>query len=373
MANFLQLHFLTSYPPSNLNRDDMGSPKTASMGGVNRLRISSQCLKRTWRTSDQFQTAAANHLGTRTKLVGRVAYEKLIALGVDEKSAKDWAKKIAGVFGSPKAEAKEPASKEAGADEKAKAGKKDKSLQDLEIGQLVHVSPEEFTAATETLPALLAERKSAPTADELNLLRANAKGVDIAMFGRMLASSPEYNVEAAVQVSHAVTVHAVTIDDDYFTAVDDLKTVAEDAGAAHIGESAFGAGLFYTYVCIDREQLHANLNDDELERRAVGALIEAAAMVSPKGKQNSFASRTYASYILASKGNQQPCSLAAAFLAPISRDYLNNAVQKLELQKGNFESAYGPLADAFFALDTSGESTVTTKGSILQLKEFAAS
>ena len=135
---------------------------------------------------------------------------------------------------------------------------------------------------------------------------------DLAMFGRMLASSPKANAEAAVQVAHAISVHEVAVEDDYFTAVDDLNEGAEDAGAAHIGETEFASGLFYLYVCIDQELLRHNLGDNnkDLAGKALRALTEAAAKIAPSGKQNSFASRARASYILAEKGDEQPRSLA---------------------------------------------------------------
>ena len=102
MTRFIQIHFLTSYPPSNLNRDDLGSPKTAFMGGAKRLRISSQSLKRAWRTSTLFEDALAGHMGTRTKLMGIEIYNKFIAKGVTEKQAREWAQAIAEQFGKLK-------------------------------------------------------------------------------------------------------------------------------------------------------------------------------------------------------------------------------------------------------------------------------
>ena len=121
MGRFLQLHIITSYPPSNLNRDDSGRPKTAKMGGTDRLRVSSQSLKRSWRVSDLFQSAMAGHLGVRTKMLGVGVYEKLIANDIAEKKAKAWAQAIAGQFG------------------KLKKTHKGNPLEDLEIEQLVHV------------------------------------------------------------------------------------------------------------------------------------------------------------------------------------------------------------------------------------------
>jgi CRISPR system Cascade subunit CasC len=347
MSRFIQLHLLTAYPPANLNRDDQGSPKTAKMGGYDRLRVSSQCLKRTWRTSDLFQSAVGEHLGTRTKLLGIDIYRTLLDGGVKEKEAKEWTKAIAGVFGALK-----------------KADKND-PLAELEIEQLVHVSPTERDALN-ALTAKLVSEQRAPEKEELNLLRANEQAVDIALFGRMLASSPAYNIEAACQVAHAISVHPVVIEDDYFTAVDDLNNGQDDMGAAHIGETRFAAGLFYAYICINRELLIKNLDGNvELANKAVRALTEAAVKVAPEGKQNSFASRAYASFVLAEKGDQQPRSLSVAYLKPINHCDEAAAIDALIGQNDSFDAVYGACADARYQLNVPQR-----RGSLDELLDF---
>jgi len=334
MNRFLQLHFLTSYPPSNLNRDDLGRPKTAVMGNVLRLRISSQSLKRTWRKSELFEKALAGHVGVRTKEMGVRIYESLLNKGVAEKQAMEWAKEIAGVFG------------------KLKKKKEKFPLEELEIEQLAHFSPEE-QAAINALVDRLAETGTAPDKDELALLRKQHSAADIALFGRMLASSPAFNVEAAAQVAHAISVHKVQVEDDFFTAVDDLNSGEEDVGAGHMGETEFGAAVYYLYICIDRELLLKNLGGDhDLTKRTLAALVECAATVTPTGKQNSFASRAYASYILAEKGDQQPRSLSVAFLEPVkSENMLGKAIEKLEEKRACMEKVYGPCADENYAMN----------------------
>jgi CRISPR system Cascade subunit CasC len=328
MTTFLQLHLLTSYPPACLNRDDLNRPKTAVMGGVPRLRISSQSLKRAWRTSALFEEALKNHMGTRTKLIGVQVYQQLTKTGTPENKAKEWAQAIAAQFG------------------KLKARNQDAPLNDLEIEQLAHFSPEE-KAAIFALADKLAGERCAPTEDELTLLREKHKAADIALFGRMLADSPKYNTEAACQVAHAITVHRAAVEDDFFTAVDDLNTREEDAGSSHMGEQGFGTGLFYVYVCIDRDSLKENLSGDaELTSKAIGALIEAAATVAPTGKQNSFASRAWAYYGLAEKGSRQPRSLSLAFMKPVKPSdekgdgMLADAVKALETMRGNLDKVY---------------------------------
>ena len=347
MSNFIQLHLLTSYPPSNLNRDDLGRPKTAIMGGKTRLRVSSQSLKRAWRTSDIFTEALNGHIGTRTKSMGVEAYQALKAKGVAEGNAKAWAKQIAEVFG------------------KAKKANAAKPLEELEIEQLAHFSPEEKTAIL-VLTDKLAASNTAPTSEDLILLQKNHTAADIAMFGRMLASSPAFNTEAAVQVAHAVTVHDVAVEDDYFTAVDDLNNGLEDLGAAHIGETEFGAGVFYLYICINRDLLQENLGDKALADKAVAALVEAAAKVAPNGKQNSFASRAYSSYILAEKGDQQPRSLSVAFLKPVrGEDVLGKAIVEIENKRANMEKVYGKCSEAIKTMNAE-----TGEGSLADIITF---
>lgn len=352
MTTFVQLHLLTSYPPACLNRDDLNRPKTAVMGGVPRLRVSSQSLKRAWRTSEQFESAMKDHMGTRTKLMGVQVYETLTKAGIKEKDAKEWAQAIAEKFGALK-------------------GKKDgKPLNDLEIEQLAHFSPEEEKAVN-TLADKLAADKRKPTDGDLDLLRKQHTAADIALFGRMLAGSPGCNTEAACQVAHAITVHRAAVEDDYFTAVDDLNTREADAGSAHIGEQGFGAGLFYLYVCIDRDLLKENLGGDAaLAEKAIKALIEAAATVAPTGKQNSFASRAAAFYVLAEKGSRQPRALSLAFMKPVrDGDMLKDAVFELETMRTNLDKVYyaGKL------LDSAHINAVAGDGDFQTLLAFAAS
>ncbi|MCO6428715.1 type I-E CRISPR-associated protein Cas7/Cse4/CasC [Nitrosomonas communis] len=348
MSRFVQIHLLVSYPPSNLNRDDTGRPKTAIVGDASRLRISSQSLKRAWRTSDVFENTLQGHIGIRTKEMGEKIYHALLEKKVSEKNAREWAKTTAGQFG------------------KLKSDKKTENNQDLHIEQLAHFGPEE-EAAIMLLVDKLATSGAAPTEDDLKLLRKPRQAADIAMFGRMLASSPAFNVEAAVQVAHAITIHKVAVEDDYFIAVDDLNRGEEDVGAAHIGEAGFGAGVFYLYLCINRELLFENLGGDTaLAAKTLEALVHATTKVSPTGKQNSFASRAYAAYALAEKGDQQPRSLAQAFLKPVTGgDMLERAVNELTKRYKNFDAVYGACADNRYQFNVE-----TGEGSVDELVKF---
>lgn len=151
-------------------------------------------------------------------------------------------------------------------------------------------------------------------------------------------------------MAHALGVSAVSVEDDFFTAVDDLDN---KSGSAHIGEQGFASALFYTYICISRDLLLENLDgNEELTDRAIAALTETALTVSPTGKQNSFASRAYASYALAEIGNRQPRSLAVAFFQPVSGcDQLSDAIERLQKQRESFDRAYGPCAEHHYELN----------------------
>lgn len=352
MTTFLQMHLLTTYPASNLNRDDTGRPKTVVFGGKPRLRISSQSLKRAWRTSSVFTDRLGERVGKRTQRLGEEVLQRLRAGGMEEKNATAVARAIAGRFGKLVEE----------------KGEENPTY----IKQLAFISPEERTRAMALADQALAGKDVAPAATEL--LGKTDSAADIAMFGRMLADAPAFNREAAVQVGHAMTTHGVTVEDDYYVAVDDLKRPAEvdgDVGTSFIGVQEYGAGVFYLYACIDTDLLVSNVGTDKaLARDAVQSLIEAAATVTPRGKQASFASRARASYILVERGSQQPRTLAAAFIKAVrDEDVLEASIDHLARFRANLDSAYGPGADASCEMIATAE---RAKGSLGDVLAFAA-
>jgi len=370
MSRFLQMHLLTFVPPANLNRDDTGRPKTAVVGGATRLRLSSQALKRAWRTSEVFATALKDHMGLRTQRLGELIEQGLIAEGVAADRALAAARAVAGAFGKLRGEDKNTA----------------------RIEQLAFIAPEEreaaFALARRYASGDLPLPDQAKTKGEgksttkeggkedtllspaLKLLRDSDTAADIALFGRMLADNPAFNREAAAQVAHAITTHRVVVEDDFYTAVDDLKQPAEDAGAGFIGEAAFGSGVFYLYLSINRDLLIRNLGGGaagtDLADKAIAALIEAAATTAPSGKQNSFAAHARAGYILAEKGDAQPRTLAGAFAKPVEgMDLLPASIAALQTFREALDKAYGPAAQA------SAELQVGSHGSLTEILAFA--
>lgn len=376
MERFVQLHLLTAYPPANLNRDDLGRPKTALVGGAERLRISSQSLKRAWRTSSVFEPFKEAVMGKRTKRIGEEHIYPELSKALSDEDAVQWTRDILEAYG-----------------ELDKVGKEDPDKKrDIYLKQLVFIAPieeellKDFMGrlvrclqgnADDEIAEILELRKARDKAKGETrkkkhsqliegfkglLLVQTPKAVDIALFGRMLASSPKFNIEAACQVAHAITVHRVAVEDDFYTAVDDLNRGEEDVGAGHMGETEFGAGLFYLYLCLDRQLLLDNLGGDvKLAEATIDALVKSAATVAPTGKQNSFASRARASYILCEKGNAQPRSLSVAFLKPVEagRDgLLANAIAALEDERRRLDKAYGdgdPNATVMNTLADQGE------------------
>jgi CRISPR system Cascade subunit CasC len=393
-SHYLQGHILTAYPASNLNRDDNGRPKTLVYGGEPRIRISSQSLKRAWRTSAVFETAVNGHTGVRTQTAGRVIYKQLIARGATEEQATRIARYIAMAVGKINTSGKgDPlftrqlvflsADEEANAlriAEELLSGDKeipkewqkyldagapedeDEALVAEEDANEAGVPEDEGGAplaeedADEAAP--VKAKKTAKVVQKPNkhplteeILHTADHATDIAMFGRMLADTPTFNREAAVQVSHAFTTHRAAVEDDYYVAVDDRRdlSAASGAGSSFVDVAEYGSGLFYTYICIDLKLLLANLKGNvDLAKSAVSALLEAASTVSPKGKQASYASRARASYVLIEAGDEQPRSLAGAFIRPVraeaSADVVQSSVAKLEGFRDGLDQAYGACA-----------------------------
>jgi CRISPR system Cascade subunit CasC len=280
--------------------------------------------------------------------------DSLTRQGIADDAAQKWAAELQRAYGDPDTEQQES----------------------IRTKQLVHVAPieraklqgfldelishllgKEKSQQVEKIETLIAKRDKASDKKKANvtlsrdladmLLIRESTAVDIALFGRMLAAAPAHNFEAAAQVAHGFTVHRASAEDDYFTAVDDLNPRDEDIGAGHVNEAGFGAGVYYLYVCINRDLLDANLGgDSSLRDRALAALIEAIAKVSPTGKQASFASRAYASYMLAETGGQQPRSLSLAFVKPIAgSDVIGDSIRALNDRMEKMDKVYGRCAD----------------------------
>lgn len=301
MRTFIDVHILQTVPPSNLNRDDTGSPKTAVFGGVRRARVSSQAWKRA--TRREFGALLdTSELGTRTKRVVELLRERIKAVrpGTGDEEAADAAAKVLGAAGIV---VKEP------------RGKKGEPA---ESGYLLFLSAQQV----EALADLAAGAIDSGRVIEKKAAQALIKGknsIDLALFGRMVADVTDLNVDAACQVAHALSTHAVQPEYDYFTAVDDHKAQSEeeDAGAGMIGTVEFTSATLYRYATVDVDLLAKNLGDVAATVRAVDAFLRAFATSMPTGKQNTFANRTLPDAVVVTVREDQPVSYVGAFEDPV--------------------------------------------------------
>lgn len=375
-TRFIQIHTLTPYHASLLNRDDAGFAKRIPFGGAVRTRISSQCLKRHWRRHDGKQslqtidgaTMSVRSRGTFEKFV----VEPLTQDGVPEAVATAVANKLQAIVLGQKEKAEKkvkPSKNEAlslfkeedeVAEEKGSDSKQVTVLGRVELDYMLELA-RGIARQPGVLAAAAATGKDAgkKLSDEigkhienkdlkknLEALGRGAEGLDAAVFGRMVTSDVLSRTDAAVHVAHAFTVHAEDSESDYFSAIDDLTADAGELGSGHINSTELTTGLFYGYVCIDLGQLRNNLlgvnHNDETVSEVVRRLIHTIASVSPGAKKGSTAPFSRAHCVLVEVGDAQPRSLANAFLKPVSErpDVLANAYAALGNHLAEMDGMY---------------------------------
>ncbi|MFY9261102.1 MAG: type I-E CRISPR-associated protein Cas7/Cse4/CasC [Gallionella sp.] len=365
LPRFIQIHTLHSYPAALLNRDDAGLAKRLPLGNAVRTRISSQCLKRHWRvTEDQF---ALSKLDVPMAIRSRSTLE-LISQRIQENG-------VAAELAQTAAEAL----RDAGLLDKG--GKDKKGEEALKTGQAVLMGIAEIDYLVKRCTELAQNSADEKTfkADILKAMKDEKKniealkhgsGLESALFGRMVTSDILASREASVSVAHAFTVHQAQVENDYFTVVDDLQKDGE-TGSAGIFDTELASGLYYGYVVIDVPQLVANLEGiaaqacftapaerRELAGRVVQHLLHLIATVSPGAKRGSTAPFDWAKLMLIEAGDWQPRSLAGAFHNALPLDDKNGetirqrAVTRIADEINAMDAAYGaPLARRFLALD----------------------
>lgn len=332
----LELHILQNFAPSNLNRDDTGSPKDCEFGGYRRARISSQCLKRTIRK--EFKTQDLIPVANRSDRTKRLMEELVRRLSGGEGTSEEWQKVArAAVFALGLGLDK---------DEKTEYLL---FLGHAEIEELARLCRENWSALLEagSDPRAAKKAESALPRDVVNALKRALDGgraVDLALFGRMLADLPDKNRVAASQVAHAISTNRVRMEFDYYTAVDDLNP-DDTAGAGMIGTVEFNSACFYRYANVDIGQLSENLQGDvDLTRSAVSAFVRASIEAVPTGKQNSMAAQNPPSFALAVLRDSGAWSLANAFVEPAtpdSHDLIYSSISKLDTYWGMLREVYG--------------------------------
>ncbi|GGV91544.1 type I-E CRISPR-associated protein Cas7/Cse4/CasC [Streptomyces gelaticus] len=346
----LDIHILQTVPPSNLNRDDTGAPKSATYGGVQRSRVSSQAWKRATREAFT-ELLDKSELGIRTKkvaeeLAGRVQAldPTLTRAAALELAAETISTATGSKIAVPKRKSKDDAEDPAG-----------------ESGYLMFLSDRQFNALAALaveggkggdVKALKDFLKVKANKDRAKQAADTEHSVDIALFGRMVADSADLSVDAAVQVAHALSVHPVEVESDYYTAVDDRNTDAEP-GAGMIGTVEFSSATLYRYAAVDVNRLQENLgsggNDDdrpvEATRRAVTAFLEGFITSLPTGKINTFGNQTLPAAVIVKVRSRRPISYVGAFERPVpmgkNGGFLQDACEQLATFVPDLEDRYG--------------------------------
>lgn len=354
---YLDVHALQTVPPSNLNRDDTGSPKSAVYGGVPRARVSSQAWKKA--TRDYFGAESLldpSELGVRTKKVVEVLADRIrdYDASVTEAGGLELAAEVIAATGlkievpTRKSPTKKAAAGEDGGDEETKqSAPQAKYLVFLSARQLDGLARLAVVGAPD-IKTFLKDKDNKARAKQIADTRHS---VDIALFGRMVADSTDFNVDAAVQVAHAISVHRVDNESDYYTAVDDHNTDAEP-GAGMIGTVDFNSATLYRYAALGVHQLAANLGeglrDDESRttpvRRAAEAFVQGFIESLPTGKINTFGHHTLPDAVVVKLRTTRPISFVAAFEEPVRGDlggHVSEASARLAEYIPDIERAYG--------------------------------
>ena len=293
----IEIHMLKNYPASNLNRDDMGSPKTCFFGGVQRGRISSQCLKHSWRSDEVFKEAIGDkNLGIRTRFLPELVADKLKEANIDE----NYVNQIKNVLA------------QIAQNDSKKEETVDKENKYVLTPQVIFYTPEDIQAVTDGVIDELKKCNSLKDVKSINaktlqdiLKKGNKRAVtvDMALFGRMVTSNAFADVEASMQVAHAFSTNRIIMESDFFTAVDDIiQAREEETGSGMMGDVDFDSACYYIYASIDTDKFLSNLQPapeaEQIAKVAIPALIKTMAFANPPGKQNSCAAHTMPSAIL---------------------------------------------------------------------------
>jgi CRISPR system Cascade subunit CasC len=316
---FIDIHAIQSVPPSNINRDDTGSPKTAQYGGIVRARVSSQAWKKAMR--DYFTEHGELHnVGTRTLEIPRYIANKIREINQDftDEEAVDRALKVLKAINV-----------KTDASNRVKALFFIGSQQAAELAE--HAVHEDY------------DRSS------LKSVLQNNPSTDIALFGRMVADDPSLNEDASAQVAHAISTHAVQTEFDFYTGTDDLAP-EDNASAGMLGTIEYNSSTLYRYANVAAHELTKQLGDDkDAAIAAIKLFIEAFTKSMPTGKVNTFANQTLPSAIVLVGRRDRPINLVNAFETPVkSREgYIDKSIGKL---KSEFEKDNKFVDDPAFTL-----------------------
>lgn len=345
MTLVVDIHALQSVPPSLINRDDTGAPKSAIFGGVPRQRVSSQAWKRAIRRYFE-ENFDAETIGDRSRRLPERIAQKLEDNGLEQAEAISRVQNLFKQAGI-KVAVDKPSKKGEETDEDPASAVYPRT------GYLLFLSQQQINRAVEAL--LESEDGKLAKAEAKKILDSD-HSVDMAMFGRMVADDAAYNVDAAVQVAHALGVHVSAPEFDYFTAVDDLAEEGEETGAGMIGTVQMMSSTLYRYATVDVEGLAENLGSEEAAKQAVPHFIDAFIKSMPTGKINTFANQTLPELVYVTVRDTRPVSLVNAFEAAVEAkegtDRREVAAQRLAKEATEVRDVYGftPLASYVLGL-----------------------
>jgi CRISPR system Cascade subunit CasC len=303
---YVDIHVIQTLPPSCVNRDDTGSPKTAVYGGVRRARVSSQAWKHAMREMFQ-ESFNENELGKRTRLCVDWVAEKIISLDntIDGEKAQKYAQDTINIASK---DSKKPIVP------KTKKAKKGEEESDDSKVLLFLASAQVEKIAELALDWIQTDKK--PEKETVSQSLTYGCTVDIALFGRMVATAPDLKVDASAQVAHAISTHKVENEYDYFTAMDD-RSPEDQPGAGMIGTVEFNSSTLYRYATVAVHDLKKNLGDTNVATEAVKEFIRSFVCSMPTGKQNTFANNTPPYAVMVTIRRNQPVNLVGAFETPI--------------------------------------------------------
>lgn len=344
MTTFVDIHALQTLPPSNINRDDTGSPKSAFFGGVQRQRVSSQAWKSAIRRDFELHLDRSK-LGVRTRLIADKVVARIMDLAseFDADAAEEAVKQAFTAVKNPKNKKYVKLERQEG----------EKRISDRAVSSAaLFLSNQQIDKLAQAI--IEANGEKIPPKQVQEILNTE-HGIEIALFGRMLADAPDFNVDAACQVAHALSVHGTEPDFDYYTAVDDVvRSAGDSTGASMIGTIEMASSTLYRYANINLDALNANLGDASVSVEATLAFVRAFIESMPTGKQNSFAARTLPDAVIVTVRNDRPISYVNAFEKAITEVEGRRVVaaRALASEAKNIEEAYGyePVASYVLAL-----------------------
>lgn len=362
---FIDIHVLQTVPFSNLNRDDTGSPKTGVFGGTTRARVSSQAQKKAVRRAFA-DVLPEEQLATRSKRWPSILRDRVRELdpSIDEERALELAldalRAVKIGIDAPK---------------KPKKGEQDAEEGEYTTKYLVFFGKKQIDdIAAELVRAHAAGEK--PDAKQIKVLADTNHSIEVALFGRMIADAADLNVDASCQVAHAVSVHAVNNEWDYFTAVDD-KQPEDTAGAGMIGTIEFNSSMLYRYASVNAHALQRTIGDVDNTAQAIAAFVHMFVTTLPSGKSNTFANFSLPEAVIVTLRDNQAVNYAGAFEDAVTardgRSRAQNSARALADYATSLSAAYGLEPIASYVLHVGGAmSPLSSLGESATLDEISA-